>query len=171
MLSSELSTRLRGRYVSITVYPFVYSEYCLYHNVSVGHHSMLAYIEQGAMPSIYPLLDIPNSDQRRKDLINTVIIKDIVQRFAIRDVDFIYDIYTFLLGNIGNINNTKSLTNYLSSIGKHISVNALQSYIYYLCDAFLIYECGIYDIQGKKIFERLRKYYVGDASMKKVYLG
>ncbi len=65
--------------------------------------------------------------------------------------------------------NTKSLNDYIQSIGKRISVNALQSYIYYLCDSFLIYECDIYDIQGKKIFERLRKYYVGDASMKQVY--
>ncbi len=171
MLSSELSTRLRWRSISIMVYPFVFSEFCDYHHLTAWYDSMLAYIEKWSMPSVYPLLDIENSDQRRKDLINTIVIKDIVQRYSIRDVDFVYDIYMFLLGNIGNINSIKSLTDYLKSIGKHLSINALQSYIYYLCDAFLVYECWMYDIQGKKIFERLRKYYVGDASMKKVYFG
>jgi len=171
MLSSELSTRLRWRSISIMVYPFVFSEFCDYYHLKAWYDSMLAYIEKWSMPSVYPLLDIENSDQRRKDLINTIVIKDIVQRYSIRDVDFVYDIYMFLLGNIGNINSIKSLTDYLKSIGKHLSINALQSYIYYLCGAFLVYECWMYDIQGKKIFERLRKYYVGDASMKKIYFG
>ena len=49
------------------------------------------------MPSVYPLIDLENNSQRRKDLINTIVIKDIVQRHHIRDVDFVYDIYLFLL--------------------------------------------------------------------------
>ena len=171
MLSSELTTRLRWRYLHITVYPFVYSEYCEYHKQDVWVTSMQQYIAQWSMPSVYPLLALENSKQWRKDLINTIVIKDIVQRYNIRDVDFVYDVYMFLLNNIGNITNTVSLVNYIKSLGKTVAHQTLQQYISYLCDAFLIYECGLYDIQGKRIFERLRKYYVSDASMRGLYFG
>lgn len=169
MLSSELSTNLRGRYISIHIYPFVYSEYCLYMNTKPWFESMQSYINDGTMPSVYPLLSIPNNNQRRKDIVNSIVLKDIIQRYNIRDIHFIYDIYQFLLNNMGNITSNKSLLSYISSLGKKISINTLQQYLTYLCDAFLVYECLLYNIQGKKVFERLRKYYVSDASMKKIY--
>ena len=169
MLSSELTTHLRWRYISITVYPFLYSEFCEYNKINIWSESMNKYIQDWSMPSVYPLIELENNEQRRKDLINTIIIKDIAQRYNLRDIDFVYDIYTYLLNNIWNITNTKWLIDYIKSSGKNISINTLQSYIYYICDSFLAYECQLFDIQGKKIFDRLRKYYVSDASMRKLY--
>ncbi len=171
MLSSELTTRLRGRYLSMTIYPFVFSEYLSYYGWVASHETMNSYIQVGNLPSLYQLSSMDSFITWKQDLIDTIMLRDIVERYTIRDVSILQDVFAFMINNAGNITNTSSLLAYLEHQKRSVSLVTLQSYIEYLCRAFILYEVPLYDVQGKEIFQRLRKYYVSDFSLRKVYFG
>lgn len=169
MLSTDLTTRLRWRYISLMVYPFVFSEYCTYFSRENNHDSLLWFIKSWTLPSCYELESL--WIQYKKDLISLILLRDIIERYSIKDPLLLEDIFVFLVNNSGNITNIWSIESYLQSIKRSYSVNTVQNYISYLRNVFLVYEVPLYDIQWKRVFERLRKYYVSDFSLRRAYFG
>jgi predicted AAA+ superfamily ATPase len=102
-------------------------------------------------------------------LIDTIIVKDLIPRYKIQNPTLLKEIFLFLVNNAGNITNLAGILNYLASNGIKTNYTTLALYVEALESAYLVYEVNLYDLQGKKIFDRERKFYVGDHIFKKVF--
>lgn len=165
LLSGELATMLAGRYITIHVLPLSFSEFIQYqgHKGSTQRSLFIQYLQQWWLPWLLVLED--NKVQQQDYLIwlkNTIIIKDIVDRFAVRNVAQFQNVLTFLADNIGNLFSAKKIADYLKSQHINLTVTTLQDYLYYTATTYLTYKVPRYDIKGKRILEIQEKRYFGD---------
>ena len=174
MLSSELATYLTGRYVLISMYPLSFKEFLMFRGVqaSLIEDEFQLYLKFGGLPGIH---DLPLVDeiifQYINSIYNTILLKDIVARYAIRDVNVFERITSFVFDNIGNITSAKRISDYIKSQNIKVSVDTVQNYISYLSDAFLTFKAQRYDIKGKKHLEIYEKYYSSDSGIRHSVLG
>ena len=171
LLSSEISTYLTGRYISIPVYPLSYEEYLFFkketNQYELGLDYMKEYIEYGGFPSIaIQTFSRKEAYTIVKDIYNSVIFTDIVKRNSIRKVDLFERVVKFIFENIGKTFSASSITGFLKSEGRSVDTETLYNYISYLEKAFIIYRVNRYDIQGKEILKTQEKYYLSDQSLK-----
>ncbi len=162
MISSELATRLRGKSTQIHILPFGYQEFLSYHNMWVSQSSWTEYMTAGSFAYAYSLETLDQKKDRIQQLINTIFLKDIVERHKIRNPELLRQLFLFVLENTGSITNIKNIKNSLKQQQIYVTVDTLQQYMSYLIDSYLVYPVDIYDIQGKKVFDRMRKYYPSD---------
>ncbi|PID86352.1 hypothetical protein CSB08_01155 [Candidatus Gracilibacteria bacterium] len=102
---------------------------------------------------------------------NSILFKDIVSRFNLRNPSILLDIFKFLADNIGNIVSSKNVSNYLKNEKISASLNTIREYLGYFQNAFLLQKANRYDIKGKKLLELYEKYYIGDLGFKNHLLG
>lgn len=161
LLSGEFATYLTGRYVEIKVYPFSFKEYMEYYKDSNLSQKELfnKYIENGGMPSSFQL---ENKMQYLDDLTSSIINKDILQRFNVKNTDLLNNLFAFLLSNIGNLFSANSIHDFLKGKKIKVSINTIYNYLDYLQEACLIYQVKRYDVVGKTLLNHLEKYYVVD---------
>ena len=171
LLSSEISTYLTGRYISIPVYTLSYEEYLAFkketNQYELGKDYIKEYIEYGGFPAI-----AVQSFSRKeaytivKDIYNSVIFTDIVKRNSIRKVDLFERVVKFIFENIGKTFSASTIIGYLKSERRTIDAETLYNYISYLEKAFIIYRVNRYDIQSKEALKTQEKYYLSDQSLK-----
>ena len=171
LLSSELATLLSGRYVSFHIYPLDYKEFLKFHNLRKWKKSFEKYIRYGWMPYLKNLVLDDEVYIYLNDVVNTVVCKDIIAKFKIRNVNFFHNLLLFLWKNIGNIFSAKNISDYLKSQKIQISVNTVLDYLSYLKYAFLIDEVKRFDLKGKKIFEVKSKYFFEDIWIRNAIVG
>lgn len=173
IFSSELSTRLAGRYVEIPIYGLSYSEFLEFHNLSDSEESLNAYLRVGGLPGLR-LYDI-NDEILVRDYLqgvyNTIMMRDIIAREKIRNVPFMENLARFMADNIGKLISTNSIVKYMKSQGEKISDAVTSTYIDYLCKALIMMPVGRYDIHGKKLFELIYKYYFSDHGLRNYLCG
>lgn len=172
LLSGELSTYLTGRYVEIMIYPLSFNEFLLFHQLENSDRSLNLYLKFGGMPYLKNLDfdDEPVFDYL-KSVTHSILYKDIVSRFEIRNVDFLNRLVLFLAQHSGSIVSVSNVTKYLKSQQISISLPVVISYLNYLCTAFLIHKVQRADINGKKIFEIGEKYYFNDIGIRNCLIG
>ncbi len=174
MLSSELATLLTGRYVLISMYPLSFKEFLTFRGEKalVIEDEFQLYLKYGGLPGIHnlPLVD-EIIFQYINSIYNTILLKDIVARYAIRDVSLFERIASFVFDNIGNITSAKRISDYIKSQNIKVSVDTVQNYISFLNDAFLTFKAQRYDIKGKKHLEIYEKYYSSDSGIRHSVLG
>ena len=170
MLSSELATLLSGRYVEISMLPLSFKEYY----ELVGGDVRLAFnrfLRKGGFPYTAAIED----DDIRRDYLqgiySTVLLKDIVARKRVNDVELLESVIKFLFDNVGNIVSTKKIADTLTSIGRKTTTVTVDSYVRALKDAFILYEVGRYDVKGKQYLQSLEKYYLVDIGLRSILLG
>ena len=165
LLSGEFATFLTGRYVEIKVYPFSFKEYLNYYENSDKTIKELfnQYLENGGMPSSFQL---ENKMQYLGDLTNSIINKDIFQRFTIKNTDLLNNLFYFLVSNVGNLFSANSIHKYLKEKKIKVSINTIYNYLNYLQEACLIYQVKRYDILGKSLLNHKEKYFVVDHGIK-----
>ena len=169
VLSGELATYLAGRYLEFTVYPFSFEEF-----LSMPQQCGLdrdgafrRYIRLGGMPFLSNIAE--NEDacpQYLKDIYNSVILKDVVRRNNIRDVDQLERVMAYVLANIGHPFSASSLSRYFKSEHRAVSHETVLNYIKACSDAFLFYKLGCVDLRGKKLLTVNEKYYVADHGLR-----
>lgn len=173
MLSSEIATLISGRYVEIKMLPLSFKEYVQ----STGDENNLAkkyrdYIEFSSFPYI---LELGNKhkeiDIYLEGLLNTIILKDIVQRNKIADILMLKSVLRFLFDNIGNQLSTKKIADTLTSNGRKIDSKTVEKYINSLLESYVIYQANRYNIKGKEYLKTLEKYYVVDIGLRYALLG
>lgn len=173
IFSSELSTRLAGRYVEIPIYGLNYSEFLEFHNLSDSEESLNAYLRVGGLPGLR-LYDI-NDEILVRDYLqgvyNTIMMRDVIAREKIRNVPFMENLARFMADNIGKLISTNSIVKYMKSQGEKISEAVTSTYIDYLCKALIMMPVGRYDIHGKKLFELIYKYYFADHGLRNYLCG
>jgi len=167
MLSSDIATYLSGRYIEIPVYSLSYKEFLKFHNLKNTKNSLTKYIKFGGLPYI---INLELKDDIVYDYLaniyNTIILKDVVARYNIRDIDFLQRLIEYISNNLGSYISSKKITDYLKSQKVSLSVNTVMNYLQYLQNAFFIDKVRRYDITGKRFFEINEKYYFRDLGLK-----
>lgn len=166
VLSGELSTHLSGRYISIKILPLTFSEYLELQkseekNVNI-EKLFLEYVEWGGMPQIYNSTSIQERKMYLRDLYNTVVLKDIIERNSIKDINLLNRVLQFIMENIGDVISANSITNFLRSESIKTSVDTILNYIEYINNSMIISKVNRYNIRGKSVMTLLEKYYVAD---------
>lgn len=166
VLSSDLSTYLVGRYVSIKMMPFTFKEYLLLQEQngikSNLDEAFLEYVEWGGMPQIYNTTNLEERKMYLTDLYNTAILKDIVERHSIKNVNLLNRIIQFIMENIGGIVSAKSITDFLNHEKIKTSVDTVLNYIDYVTSSMIVGKVNRYDIRGKSVMTLLEKYFLAD---------
>ncbi len=167
MLSGELATLLSGRYVKFEILPYSYSEYLKITNDQKSKQSYIEYMEHGGMPELFFL---PNDEAKTNyisALKDTILLRDIIQRYNIKDAKLLEDVFVFLINNASNLISITNIVNYFESKKRKTSYDTISNYIEYLEQAFLIHRADRYNIKGKDIISGICKYYVNDLSFRK----
>lgn len=174
LMSSEISTYLTGRFVSIPVYPLSFREYLDFKaDKGRSDREMLEeYIRFGGFP-IVALDDY--EEQSAYQIVNgiyhTVVSRDIVKRHRINKQDLFDRVVKYIIENVGKTFSANSISAFLKSEHRKVSVESIYNYIRWLTQAFIIYPCERYDIQGKSILKTQEKYYLADPTLKYALLG
>lgn len=176
LLSGELATYLAGRYVEFVIYPFSFAEFFemnLIKNPNVDKATcLMQFLKTGGMPF---LSNFPDDDSAKSqyliDIYNSVVLKDVVKRNNIRDVDTLERIVAYAFSNIGHIFSATSLSKYFKSENRKISHDTILNYLKFCSDAFLFYKINRYDLEGKKIVTVNEKYYCADHGLREALFG
>jgi predicted AAA+ superfamily ATPase len=175
MLSSELATRLSGRYIEFPIYSLSFKEFLddFRKNPSKDiEEEFQLYIRFGGFPaihnfelkqeSIYPYI---------ASIFDTVVLKDVVAKNEIRNIKLLENIIDFVLDNIGSTFSAKSIADYLKSQRLSVGVETIQNYLAYLEAAYIVQKVPRYDLKGKRILEIYEKYYLNDLGIRHARLG
>ncbi len=172
LLSGELSTVLSGRFIEITVYSLSFSEFIQFHKKENSEKSLDLYLKYGGLPYI---IHLPLEDsvvfEYLKNIFTTIIYRDVVERYSIRNVGFLEQLVLFLASNTGSLFSSKSISDFLKSQQIKIAPNQVQTYLHHLTKAFLVREVPRYDIVGKRIFEIGEKYYFENLGIRNAIWG
>ncbi len=173
LLSSDLATMFTGRTMEIEVFPFSFSEFYKYYGYTENESAkaLTKYIEEGGMPGSYLYNDINRKYDYIKDVLNSLLIKDIVKKYKIRNVALLDKLIDFMFDSIGCELSENKISNSLNSSGLKINHNTIGMYLSYLCNGFLFYRVRRYDIQGKRYLNSQDKYYLSDHSFRYARIG
>lgn len=172
LLSGELATLLAGRYIEIRVHGLSYSEYLIFREAGDSTESFMAYLREGGLPYLIHLgSDINVVNEYLNTIYNTILLKDVVARFNVRNVKFLESLVLFLADNTGSIVSAKKISEYLKSQNVNISTQVVIDYIGYLESSFMIYRVRRTGIRGKRLFEIGEKYFFGDTGIRNVIAG
>lgn len=166
MFSGELSTLLSGRYVEFRIFPLSYEEYANVHQLSVGKQSYMQYMADGGYPE---LVHFNSTDVKRNyisGLKDTVLLKDIIRRYTIRDVRLLEDLFAYLVNNASNLLSITNITNFIKSKGRKTSYDTVSAYLGYIEEVYLAHRALRYNIKGKETLAGSCKYYMNDLSFK-----
>ena len=172
MLSSDLSSKIGGRYKEIYIQTLSYEEFLVFHNLTDGDEALTKYIQLGGLPGLVRYgLDEQDAREYQTDVINTVLLKDVIMRNQIRNVPFLENLVRFLADNMGKIISANSIAKYMRSQGEKITTTAITNYAKFLCDAYTRHKVNRYDIHGKRLFESNDKYYFEDHGIRNALAG
>mgnify|MGYP001774971715 FL=1 len=177
LLSSELATLISGRYVEIKMLPLSFKEYYGYYRDSGKSREELFnnYLKYGGLPQ---LLSLPQDEQTigtfLSSIYDTVILKDVLGRNKLKDVDLLKRVYAFVCGNVGSITSTNSMAKYIANEAKldtNVRPATIGNILEMLENAFIIYRADRYDVKGKEVLKSLEKYYLADTGLKNIIVG
>jgi hypothetical protein len=171
LLSGEFATYLSGRYVELNIFPFSFREYIRYNEITEDFKShFYKYLEDGGMPSTY---DYGGDDRKLvlMDLYNSIVLKDIIQRNNVKNVDLLDRIMRFVMYNIGQPFSPNKVYKRLKQDMVNLSVNTIYNYLKFFENACLIYQVKREDLQGKKILKYDEKFYLCDLGFRQAIIG
>ncbi len=166
MLSGELATLLSGRYVNFEIFPFSFKEYTGITKQNSNKESYINYMKTGGLPELFVL---PNEETKRHyvaSVKDTVLLRDVIQRHAIKDPKLLEEIFIYLVNNTSNLLSINNITNYLKSKGRKTTYDTIANYIAYIEDTFLMHKVERFDIKGKDTIAGNVKYYSNDLAYK-----
>lgn len=171
LLSSELATFLAGRYVEIPIFTLSFSEFLefkkSYSEISASQFSLFVeYLRKGGFPVIHTLdYEEETAYQVVRDIYDSVILRDSVQRHKIRDIELLNRVLHYAFDNIGNTFSGKNVADYFKSQQRKIDINTVYNYLQALESAFILYRVSRYDVKGKEILKTQEKFYLADIAL------
>lgn len=172
LLSGELATLLSGRYIEIKMLPLSFKEFLSAHPENSSIDRLYQdYIHNSSFPYALKLNNPKDIRQYLEGIYDSIVLKDIVARRKISDVDMLRSVTRFLFDNIGNICSTKKIADTMTSAGRKISVHTVEKYLEALTEGFIFYRVGRYDIKGKQYLKTGDKYYTADIGLRYSVLG
>lgn len=178
LLSGELATLLSGRYVEIRVFPLSFGEYLEFAKTNEDEAGLSQeqhfsnYLRYGSLPGIH---EMKWNDavllRYLTDMFNSVLLKDVIKRNKIRDINLLEKTVLYLMDNIGNTFSAKTISDFLKNQRRKLSTETVYTYIRALESAFLIHKVPRFDIKGKRLLETQEKYYVSDLGLRHATMG
>ena len=174
LMSSEISTYLTGRYISISVFTLSFREYLEFKKESTQSYDKLLeeYIKFGG----FPIIALGEYEQQSAyqivdGIYHTVVSRDIVKRHRINKQDLFDRVVKYVIENMGKTFSASSISNFLKSENRKVSIESIYNYLRWLEQAFIIFPCKRYDMQGKSILKTQEKYYLADVSFRYALFG
>ena len=174
LMSSEISTYLTGRYVTIPVFPLSFEEYLTFKAGSgLSQKELLnEYIRYGG----FPIVALGTYDERTayqivEGIYHSVISNDIARRHSITNQELFNRVVRFIIENVGKNFSANSIVKFLKSEGRSLTVETIYNYLEWLEKAFVIYRCQRYDLQGKAVLKTQEKFYLADPALKYCMMG
>ena len=174
LMSSEISTYLTGRYVTIPVFPLSFEEYLTFKaGSSLSQKELLnEYIRYGG----FPIVALGTYDERTayqivEGIYHSVISNDIARRHSITNQELFNRVVRFIIENVGKNFSANSIVKFLKSEGRSLTVETIYNYLEWLERAFVIYRCQRYDLQGKAVLKTQEKFYLADPALKYCMMG
>lgn len=171
LLSSDLATLFTGRTFEIKIYPFSFEEYMKYFNYDNHYLAFNTFMQDGGMSGSYLYEELVDKSNYLSDIYNTLILRDIVQKYNIKNEDLLKKLSDYLLDNVSNLTSSTKIENLLKSNNQTADHKTIAKYIEYLCNAYAFYKVRRYDIKGKKYLNTQDKYYLVDTSFRRAILG
>lgn len=171
LLSSDLATLFTGRTYELKVFPFSFSEFLSYYEISDIQVAFDQYIKEGGMAGSYLYNEAEEKYKYLEDIFDTLILRDIRQKYKIRNVALMNKIAEFMMDNISNLTSARKIAETLTKNLDNINHKTVGSYLDYLCNAFAFYKVRRYDIRGKKYLTANEKYYLSDHAFRYAKLG
>ena len=178
LLSSELATYIAGRYIEIKIYPLSFQEYIDFASENNKDNPLTLdeyfnqYLNFGGLPGIH-ILNYNKEEiyQYLADVYNSILLRDVIARNNIRDIELLERVVLYIMDNIGNTFSAKSISDFLKNQGRKLSIETIYNYLKALENAFIISKVQRYDIKGKNILETQEKYYLSDLGFRHAKLG
>ena len=172
IISSELSSFLSGRFIEINIFPLDYNEFLKFSNLKNSQSNLEKFIKYGGMPFIH------NTELKdelvytyAKNVFNTILLKDVVKKFEIRNIQFLEKLTAFLCNNIGYIFSANSISKYLLNDNVKITPGVILDYLHALSSSYFIHEIKRFDLKGKKVFKSNSKFYINDIGIRNAIVG
>lgn len=160
LLSGDIAGYLSGRFVEITVYSLSYLEFLTFHNIEESDKSIDLYMKYGGLPYLKHLtLKDEVVFEYLKNIYSTIVYRDIINRYSIRNVVFLEKLTQFLAAHTGSVFSAKKISDFLKSQKIQINSNQVQLYVHHLVSAYILHQVKRFDLIGKRIFEIGNKYY------------
>lgn len=169
LLSGELATHIAGRYVSFKIYPFTFKEVCKLKALEDRREIEEAfedYIIWGGMPQRFMLTNEEQTKTYLSDIYNSILIKDIITRFNIKDIYLFNKIVEYIVTTPSQNFSAENLSNYfIGNEQREVSKITLYNYLEYMAKAMIINKVDRYDVRGKRILNGKYKYYLTDLGL------
>ncbi len=167
LLSGELATYLTGRYYKIEVLPLSFSEFLQGENAA--DKILTNYIKYGGLPALLQFEDSQIAKNYLSDMYQAILLRDIVKRYKIRDVDLLQRFMLYLMHNVGQTFSAVTITKYLKSEGRKLSKETIYGFIEAAKNAYLIHGIPRYNIKGKALMKTNEKYFINDLGLRSLY--
>ena len=171
LLSSDLATLFTGRTYEIEIYPFSFSEYLQYYKMSDIQIAFDRYMKEGGMSGSYLYKEQEEKYKYLADIFDTLILRDIRQKYKIRNNVLMDKISEYMMDNISNLTSSRKIADTLTKNADRINHKTVGSYLDYLCNTFAFYKVKRYDVRGKKYLTSNEKYYLSDHAFRYAKLG
>ena len=172
LLSADLATLFTGRYIEIHVFPFSFQEYCQYYDdISDKDKLFDEYAIKGGLAGSYAYRTEKDRRNYIKEVYETIVTRDLVQKYALPDTLVLQRLSEFLMDNISNLTSPNKVSQLLTANETPTNHVTVGKYIKYLCNAFVFYDIKRYDIRGKKYLESSEKFYLCDSGIRYAILG
>ncbi len=171
LLSGELATFLSGRYVSFSVQPFSFREACEFQKLAreqITEEHLKDYMIWGGLPQRFYMQDEEQTKTFLRDVYDTIVLRDIVQRAGIKDIELFNRIMEYLVCNPSQIFSITSLSNYFLSVSRKVSKETVYNYLEHITSALIMKRASRYDIRGKRILTKSDKYYLTDMGLGRI---
>ena len=172
ILSGELASLLSGRYIKVDVFSLSFKEFLTFHKLEDSKEALLKYLKWGGLPY---LMNLEKQDEvifeYLSNILSTIVYKDVIHRYNIRNVEFFDRLIQYIAANTGNLISAKKISDYLKFQKVNIAPRVVLNYLHYLQKAFLVYKLKRVDIHSKKVFEINDKYFFEDWGLRNALLG
>lgn len=175
LLSSELTTLLAGRVLTIKIYPFSFKEFMAtypFKNDEDKYDRFDKYLKYGGMPM---LVNMNDNEQLiinyLNDLKEVVLKKDVISRNNIKDIVFLDNLIKYMASVIGNLTTPNAIAEFMKKNGSNITNETVDSYLKMLENAYFLYRVPRYELKGKQLLKTQGKYYFIDNGLKNIIDG
>ena len=172
LLSADLATLFTGRYIEIHVFPFSFREYCQFYDDIKDKDALFEdFCIKGGLAGSYAYRTEKDRTNYIKEVYETIVTRDLVQKYALPDTLVLQQLSEFLMDNISNLTSPNKVSQLLTANKTPTNHVTVGKYIKHLCNAFVFYDIKRYDIRGKKYLESSEKFYLCDTGIRYAILG
>jgi predicted AAA+ superfamily ATPase len=175
LLSSELSTLLTGRFIHIEMQVLSFTEMLGFRSdqQEAQENLLWLYIRRGGFPVVHLTDDYDEKATYMiiHDIFDSIVLRDVVQRYKIRDVELLRRILNFIADSVGSTISAKRIADYFKSQARSVDINTVYTYLDALVSSFLITRVQRFDIQGRELLKTQEKYYLADSGLQHAVFG